>query len=84
MDKKVVRIAYVPPQAEVCAADSYNLLTGTFFGHDPGGASLGDDGGGSAGQADLITDAKQAPADFIPDAKVVILGREFSLSDPWE
>lgn len=60
MDKKRLRIVYVPPQTEVCVAEPYSLLANTFFGgghgsgsNDDGGGGHGsgssDDGGGGAG-----------------------------------
>ena len=51
MDKKRVKIAYVPPRTEVYVADPYALLAGTFFGGSAGGAVFGEYFGGSAGSA---------------------------------
>lgn len=70
MDKKRLKIAYVPPQAEVCAAAPYSFVAASLGG-DPGSATFGEyfgGGGGSAGAANLSTDA-----------------REFSITftDPW-
>ena len=82
--KEKAKCVYVPPLTEVYAAKPCAFLAGTaFFGINAGSASFGNffsnggsasnGGGGSAGAANLST-----------GAKAVILGQEFSFSDPWE
>lgn len=102
MDKKRLKIAYVPPRTEVYVAEPYALLAGTFFGGSAGGAAFGEYFGGSAGSALFETigsggsaggasfedgfgggSAGQATFDDGAGAKTVILGREFSFSNPW-
>ena len=65
MDKKRLKIAYVPPQADVCGAEPSGFLAaspggghgnavfGEYFGGSAGSASFGNSGGsgGSAGSA---------------------------------
>ena len=52
MDKKRLKIAYVPPRTEVCAAEPYSFLAAlSYFGGDPGSAGFGNYFGGSAGSA---------------------------------
>ena len=50
MDKGRQRIAYVPPRAEVCAAEPYSFVASSSSGN-AGGASFGEYFGGSAGSA---------------------------------
>ena len=76
------RKPYMRPCTEVYAAGSCALLAGTFFSNDPGSASFGNYfGGGSTSSGD---GGSAGAADLSTGAKAVILGQEFSFSDPWE
>jgi hypothetical protein len=88
MDKRRQRIAYVPPRAEVCAAEPYSFVASSSSGN-AGGASFGEYFGGSAGGASFEGgfgggSAGRATFDDGAGGKAFGLWQEFGFTGPWE
>ena len=74
-EQERARSAYVPPLIEVCGAAPTQLMGTSFYsdGHTPGDERYDDSD---------HTPGNVSPVEY--GAKTVILGQEFSFSNPWE